>query len=1253
MAGPFDDIPPDIFADIPAEPKTRAEVRAEQRARGWQFNPFTLGKQVAAGLLTTPTDVTAGLYGAVTGNEAATNLAQGVSDAVNEQLGVIDPNWWDNTPEFIARTAGGAIVGAPPRLASWLARTTGLARISNAPATRVLEAFTPFTLPVTPRNVIANTAGGAIVGGALQEVQDIAARDDASQNAVAMFADIPAGERSGLFDDIAPQERTTAQRLRDYAPLIALGAAGTAGGVAALRQMRINREVAQAREAAAVPAQPATATTPAQPEVAGGLVNPDAVAGNLKAVRQESSGERFVRNVVDDTATARARIQQAADAGLIRQDIADEVNAGFGTSVSQAPLQERTNEMLRQGDAFGIRIEPSTDYEIRRIALQRDNASEFALYNNARAAQNELDDRRWYANNDQPQARRMLSDRSTDDLKRIVDAAEANPRVRELLDADSKDNLARLNFSVQEGLITQQDAIKMRNVRPGYLHSMVPDNTPLTRRNMAENQIPQQVPDPIAARQDAWSDVISRAIENRQRRALYDAAQMINTRNPNSLRDLGIGRVGPVDWVRKNVTQGAEVLPVRINGQTFGIELAPEVASGARTMARATAGWFGGMTQVYRNLTTGTGATLFGAFQAPTSAAYGTWLVGITRPRGTYGGYIDRALGGRLPFFDPTFPIAVGSSIVRDIAAETARAVSSQLMRSMYMKGNLAGALRMAGVDPQMLRTKLNGLYETSLLAERRRQGSTGTGLMYDPRAAEMQKLADIAATPEYSRMQSADKRERGVAAMVEQARAVGRATTPASAERAWRLFSSYLNIISDSPVAGFVLLNRGRMNEATLHGTARRLQGDPALRGASRATQIATAVMPYSNIGIQATAQLGSAARQQPFRVAGSLAYIGTIGAAITVYSALMADEEEGGNRHMQALLNATPDRLMNGIQISMAGVDPTTPVRIPVDPLVAFPMGLGTIALSHVLARADMMPGLGDAFGEFLNDRYVPFLIGGGSRALNPLNAPPGLNAVVQSLGGPDISNAFDVINPRFGNTPRDPGAPGYSDRRFERDPISRTVDLFMTDLFGLSGEAALSMMRDVGYGGDVTTAAERTFTAGLARNPGVAPLFGFTRAMPQRSMIAEQLGPLESNASKIAGSFFENTLRAGVIGTGRQIEANPNPLGGDRTDPSVVGLAMQVKDLYNRRDIALQRRERDKARDAIINIRSQSADPSSINEQTNAYVARINAANEYILREYRAFERRVQRDTGRDFDISRFDPLRPIDQFPRRGE
>lgn len=1254
---PLADLIPDPLADL-APPRDYAQRRREQRARGRNTSLGALAGQVGAGAMTAIPDATIGLYGLVTGNETAQNIAQGYSDTVNRTLGVEDPNWYDNTPEFLARTLGGAVVGLPARAASGLARITGLSRVSNTPVMRAAEALTPITLPVTAGNVALNTAGGVVVGAGIQSLQDVASADDTAQ--AASSNDPLAGMIPPADDplaDLAPQERTTAQIIRDNLPLGVLALLGGAGGAAALRQMRLNQRIAESRDAPAVPA------TPTQPEVPGGLVSPEAAfgmtrdaQGNLiETVRTESGAERAVRNVLDDTATAQRRVQEAANERFIPQSVADEVNAGFSINTQQAPLQDRTIEAIRQGEFEGIRFERGDEYEIRRVTLGEQEPEAFALYRNARAAQDALDDRKEYARQGNPGTRRLLSNLDDDELERIVAQGQANPRVRELLDADKQDNLKRLEVAVRAGLISQDDARKMASVRPGYLHTLVPGNSPLTRRNMQNDQEPNLVVDPILSRQDAWNDVISRAIENRQRQAMYRAAEQINQNTAQALSRLGIGITGDFNYVSKNATAGTEVLPVMINGKRMGIELAPEIASGARTYPRAIVPFLTGLAQFQRNATTGPLAALFGSVQAGVSAAYGTGLVALNRPRGTYGGYIDRAFGGKLPVIDPTFIVAVGGAAARNLAAESARAVSSQLMRSIYGRGVLANMLQAAGANPQVLQRKLSDIYETSMLAEMRRMGSTGTGLTYDPRAGEMLRLAELARTPEYARMQGADPREKGAAAVAEYARAFGRSVTPAAASRAWRLFTSYLNIISDSPVAAFVMLNRDHLNATTLHGTARRLQGDPASRGAAQAVQMATSVMNYSNISMQATRQVARAFREQPGRVLASVGLVSGIGAAITVLSAMQADEEEGGTRHMTALLNASANRMVGGAYISLPGVDPVNAIRMPMEPILAAPTALATVLLSNAMTAQDgtIMPGMGAALDDFLSGRYASVATTGLSRALNPLNLPPGMNALAQMAGAPDLQNLANIFDPRVGPTPRDIGAPGYANTRLERDPISRNVDLLMSDIATITGEQMMMFYRQMGYGNDAATALTQTMRAGLARNPGAAPLLGFTRGEPQRGAVAEQLGPIEAKAAELAQGFQQSVVRPDVVGTGRMIREVPGTIGGQRVNDSVLPLLMEVRALYNSPPVKAERDARSAAQDEIIRLRSQGADPSVTNQRVNEVVERIRKSNEAILREYLALERRIQHDTGRDFSIARFDPLRSIDQFPRRGE
>jgi hypothetical protein len=657
------------------------------------------------------------------------------------------------------------------------------------------------------------------------------------------------------------------------------------------------------------------------------------------------------------------------------------------------------------------------------------------------------------------------------------------------------------------------------------------------------------------------------------------------------------------------------------------------------------------MAQLQRNATTGPIAALLGYIQAPISAAYGTAAVMINRPRGTAAGYLERAIGRNLPIIDPTFIAAVGIAGARNAAAESARAVSAQLMRSIYSKGPLSAALRMVGADPVALQRKLSDVYEASLLAEMRRMGSTGTGLTYDPRASEHLNLAQMALTPEFARTLPIDPRQRGFAAIEEYARFAGRQVTPAAAQRSWRLFTSMLNIISDAPVAAFVMLNRDRVPPQLLHGTARRLQGDPAARGGATWVQQATSVMNYSNITMQATRAFTRSLHEQPIRTVTNVALISGLGAAATVYSAMLADEEEGGTRHMDALINADPRRLVNGVYVSVAGMDPTEAIRIPMEPILGSPLGVATALLSNMAANADprIMAAMREELGAFLEGRTSAAFWQGLSQGLNPLNAPPGVSALMQLAGGPDISNMFDVFNPRVLNTPRDLGVRGYADTRLENDPVNRTFDLVMRDLFQIAGEQALLFYRQMGYGNDLPTALSQTMQAGLARNTMLAPLMSYTRGEPARGMVGELLAQRETSAERLAQGFMQGLTRTDVVGSGSAIREVEGTRGGPRPDDSMEPLLSEVRVLYNA--LGRLREQRSAAQDAIIRLRSQGADPQVTNARVNEEVARIRDLNKTMLQKYLALERKWQHQTGRDISLNGLDPLRPIEQFPRR--
>lgn len=1270
----------------------------------WTLNPGTLAMQAAAGAINTPADVALGIPGAL-GNKRAAELHRNATEPVNTALGVNDPYWRDDPTAFIARQAGGAVVGLPAKWLSWGARAAANAPAAVRYAGRFLEAATPLTLPLNAKNIAINAAAGSVIGAGVQE---LAATEQAAQREASGIIP-PEPDNSGIIppepEAVLPQEqqavngivppepeepapivpdaqepRTLAGRAVQALPYVAIALGGGAGA----------RAVMQARRSNAFN-QAADAMNVVQP---GRQVNPE--------VQQLSPADQAVQSIVTDAHAPRMALEQAVASGQLSPAQSLDVQGRIATQMAESAKGDIAREAMRTGELpdFPRRIRSRDAHEQEIAALKQSDRQAGALYDAALAAADELNTRsvnavngNWAPGTPGVAARVKLHNHSDADLENIVNTARADPRLYDLIEAQRQDMQTLLDFMVAKGLKSPEDAARMGAAHPNYLHTMHAQdrverghsdytvlttgntpNSPLTARTYQHKGGDLHSQDPTISTNEAIRKVVSLALENDARRSFAQAMQpyiahmkATAPNEPRLVRDVKVR-------VQDRTTPGWTTVSYLENGKRHAMEVAAPVAENLQSYPRATVAIMSGLARGMRNATTGPVAALFGSVQAPSSAMMAAMATTTNRPAGFKAGMIDSAVqkvtGGRLGVrADPTFVLNTASAAVRDLSSEAVRGFASHLRRAELNNSPLAKF-----IGPTRLRQWMNdaeAAYERSISAQMRRQGSAGTGISRDPDKARSLDVQDQALTPEYAAMAQRSDAHGAVNKAIETARHYGNVLTPVEAVRSWRMFNTVLDIISGSAASAFIRQNQGApVSSKALHGMARRLAGDPAEHGSSPAIQKLTSVIPYSNITMQSTAAYVRAFRQHPVAATAGIATAIALPQMVQLASAIIADEwemEQGMKpRHVEYILMQNASGQSGNITVHIPGTPPDKGMRTVIDPATA----AGSAAVQNVMLRAlyantdrfwsDDNARLRQSFVELMDDRQSAGITAGMASMGLQVSPPPLLPAASYMLTGADTSKMFDFTNSRV-SMPRDRGAPGFTDNKLFNDPVNHYVEAIGNAVGSVSFAAAAELYRT-----GVLAARTEPREGGPARQPlgAVAdqymlntansarilpPAMQHDRVHPQRDAVGNALQPIEAGLERIVNGWGDVT-RPETVGSGRAVQA-PLGVGRPRVNEEITPIIAAGHALHNA--TAKVRELRTAAQQQIISAQSSPEwrnDPIRLRQVINAETDKIRQYNALIYSIVTENEIALSQEYGRRVRFDDIDPQKGMEQFRR---
>ncbi len=1264
--------------------ETFTPLRTPQRPT---YNPLGLARQFSAGMAQTPLDLGLGIPALAGSDWAARNYRLGV-DAINRVAGVEDPQWYEDLPGFLAREVGSAVVGLPVS-----AMRRGYQLMSTAPAAlqaglRGLEAITPLTLPLTRGNIALNAAGGALVGAGVQELvgTEQAARDAEIRRIAELSAterySAPVPERETFtpvegetftpLDEAAP--RTLAGRIvgNPYFGAALIGAGAGGAGLLAYRGIRNDQRLQAAQDA--------------QNVVQPGL-DPNST------VMRPSFTEGLAQNFVDDATMYNRGIEQMLETGAVTPDQAAQLSAYARTRFTESVRNDVINEALDIGSLplTRSRITNSVEFEGAYTRMLPEDQAEFdALM----GAANELDNRAFNAQNgrftiyngQRAPERVNLWDRDDADLAAIVQRAQTNPRIQDMVNLYRADADAQLQYMVDVGLKTQADVNAMKQAHPNYMFTMynrdrigvsgdrgimstTESNTPTSARTYSDQSGAIRTQSPLVSRNEAWRKLITEALVNDAMVKLARASDRMQG-SLNALDKRVFGRVIPSQAPARD---GFAAVSFVENGVSKKLEVSAEALQLMGSVPRATAGILSGASNAFRSFTTGAWGALLGSFMAQVSAGMAGMAITINKPRvgraGIFDGAIRKVTGDRLGLpGDQTFLLQVAGQAVADLLAQNSQWIYNAVQRSHMNGGPLAKFLGPQGTIDLMRR--MDQYYRNSNLAALRKAGGTGTGLGYDPTVRYTLQPGQQLRTPEARQAALMPKWEqiRSYEDFVNAAKQfAAKYVTPVQLQHAWGMWTQALDIISSSATSAYFKLNRGRggATDSVIAAEARGLAGDPSAMGASRMWQGTLSALPYSNITLQSIAAAGRAAKSDPAAfIPGLIIAITTI-PLLQVASAIYADmvEQENGRpvKYVAHMLMQNGQQVTGDIRMYIPGIAPEFGMRITPDytvsPLLA--------ATQYMVIRAlgadrpefwtpEMAP-LREAFVDFMSDRTERALSESFTNAYSNVAMNPLIGAGIQASTGFDISNALNLTGPRI-SAPRDVGMPGYEDRQGSNDPWPRAVRDIIRNVAGASADTILSavstgMIAALAEGGEPVAAALDDMSIRAQGNMRqAAPLFQQQRRLVQRDAVGDILANKEAKLQSLVQGLGDIT-RPDTVGSGNAVRMATG-VGRQPPPEDIAPYLQEAAALYNRGILPRIREQRTALQQDILSIENSpeyANNPQRRLEVINERIRGIRELNQQMYVQIQAMEADMSRRSGRQIRFDRLDPQRGLDQFP----
>ncbi len=1272
----FADMQDDLFADL---------RQTQPQRRGNMFTrvvPETV-RDVTRSVLSLPVDV-ARLSG-VLGNQTLGTWGEGANNWLNRN--VSQEARFDEEPLRAALQIGGAALVPIPG-AGFMLRAASRGPLTAAAARAAELAVIPGSAPYTLGNVAANAGVGVALGAGIEELFDEAERDKAKREG----RPVPGVAEPDLFADMQPP-RTWAERMADAVPYIAAGLGVTAVGAAARSAARMQSTANAAN--------------------IGGLTRPGTP---LDFTPTSGVVEALEASVANSNQIITNRLNEGVKRGNFTRDEADTADGIIRTHTSEAINNDRSANIFDTGYAgYGIRIEPPRVLAEDIARLSDDKRS---LFNNALSAADELDVRTENVRQGKVDAsgnavRNALSDKDDTTLVSLERLGKADPEVNAFIKRYRAINDGLLELAVKQGVFSASEAAQMRKLGPNYLHRVVYNqniernvsanmplvqgterNSPLTKRNRAEDGGPDHYQDPIMAMQDGIRQTMDFIYRNNAIKAvaLYLGDwQKSGTPYKAARNYTGIGRVLPDIAGRRNVADGMIPVKFRDGGRRFVLEVDPTISAGLLPYPRAAIPVLNGSRMWWQKLTTGPIGFLAGNMQAPVSALMGGFGAMINAPAKMRVGYLDSLIkqmsGGKVNLrtigvADPTFVAQMGVAFIKTAMDATKYALSMSLDRSVKNNGVMVGII--GKTKARDAADKMMQAYLRSDLHRMEELGLHARGLSY---AAETPDMPGFAAAlsnlsqhaPDYAARMAYD----GFGKSITDVRSMQQLNEWAAVKsagfggqrgivqmrRAYHGYAKLLDLLANSPQSALYMANKKQYskNEFALVGHARSVTGDPAQYGGSKYVQYLLSAIPFGNITMQATHQAYRAFRREPYAASARTAFLATMTGVITIQSAINADEWAIENGEQPAavahMLTSDSRDAASSFRYYFPGVDPEQAIRLPIEQ---------SFAPAFAMARAGLMEAFGVDDPRFFAGRYANLRYS--IHKLIDDNASRGMRAAM-GIAGADIAmnpaidfatrvglshQVDDALSLATGARIRElQDADGFDRRMANNDVVDRYTAIALETIAGFTGSAVLDLARTFGLasrGGETTMQALASVGEQYSLNLGggariAAPLmFGQERRLRSSDLIGEEVREVEQKLQTINRNFSEVIGGSNTIGNQRTLRESA--IGGGRMGVAedMAPVLGTLNSLYNStRSLRNARAEISRSIREMSMSPQLRANPTDMRARINEKAAELRELNATLYDAIADAERQLSRATGRSVRVRELDPTRGLDQFP----
>lgn len=460
----------------------------------------------------------------------------------------------------------------------------------------------------------------------------------------------------------------------------------------------------------------------------------------------------------------------------------------------------------------------------------------------------------------------------------------------------------------------------------------------------------------------------------------------------------------------------------------------------------------------------------------------------------------------------------------------------------------------------------------------------------------------------------------------------------------------------------------------SSLSLASRQLLGDSGAKGsglanwqnmdATGAQQVVGWVLnavPYGNIGMQASARLIKAMKDDPTGTTASLAtMIGSI-TLTSMGSAMLYDKLMGTSGTDQSAVKFDMERpnyhQARHVMIYIPGVPLEQQVSVRIDPQFQLLNAIARTGVGYLAGwfggdddpmkgwtREHILQGVTDRTWDILKTAAV------NTAPVNQL--PPAFGATAALLGvePPTIESA---INRAGVNMIPQRGLGGFEDSRNAHDVIGKRVSTAIAQIWGTAGATLVEGVR-LGYQrerhepGSFASGALDTFQGrAMDRLPEI--LFpNHIRRIATNDYFADAVNAKEQVATNISQNSTA-VKRPGALGVGRSqtLDMAGGGMQGAPEDmvPTLARVAAFAQSLTG------LRQERESKRQEILSIDQQNLDFAARRNRQNALAKEVSRINREMLAHWTEFEDQESSRIGRKFRLDNLDPTETLEQFPVR--